>query len=459
MSVDTTKASGRCTPPWRRGQALLNDVSSSLARGGRRAWRRLCRDAPQGNSGGHAASIPVTTTSSERSRRSSSDASAEARAAGVDGGLHRPGIGFGKSVRHNLQLLAALARARRHRGPGARRHEPQGFHRSSRCRRVARRAGRGRPAALGPMTALEGSLASAVWAMACGAAMVRVHDVAATVQAARSVRRGTRHERALGGRDRPEELLLDHQGPSGGQRSARAAMRPTTARFAGTRSCCGCGPGLHEGGVAARLDAQPPCLRRAPPRMVAVSRCRPPPTPATCSPSCIPPCMAGCATVSACCFTKKSSATALWAWWPATCSGARSFPDGPRAITAMEQLLRRQMGTVGRMIVSVSKRSRRLGESYLSRLSGAMKSAGEVATTRRRRSRTLRARADSGRRSRRPASRRMSSAREDKMGSPRRTSQEPRRSRGNRDRRRAARPGRGSRPSRRPGATARPAPA
>jgi len=29
------------------------------------------------------------------------------------------------------------------------------------------------------------------------------------------------------------------------------------------------------------------------------------------------------------------------------------LPDGPRAITAMEQLLRRQMGTVGRMIVSV----------------------------------------------------------------------------------------------------------
>jgi len=42
---------------------------------------------------------------------------------------------------------------------------------------------------LGPMTRLEGSLASAVWAMACGAAVVRVHDVAATVQAARLFRR------------------------------------------------------------------------------------------------------------------------------------------------------------------------------------------------------------------------------------------------------------------------------
>jgi dihydropteroate synthase len=34
---------------------------------------------------------------------------------------------------------------------------------------------------------LEGSLALAVWAMAKGAAMVRVHDVRATVQAARLV--------------------------------------------------------------------------------------------------------------------------------------------------------------------------------------------------------------------------------------------------------------------------------
>jgi dihydropteroate synthase len=38
---------------------------------------------------------------------------------------------------------------------------------------------------LGSYDRLEGSLASAVWAMACGAAVVRVHDVAATVQAAR----------------------------------------------------------------------------------------------------------------------------------------------------------------------------------------------------------------------------------------------------------------------------------
>jgi dihydropteroate synthase len=41
--------------------------------------------------------------------------------------------------------------------------------------------------AAAPEDRLEGSLASAVWAMSQGVSMVRVHDVAATVQAARLV--------------------------------------------------------------------------------------------------------------------------------------------------------------------------------------------------------------------------------------------------------------------------------
>ena len=95
-----------------------------------------------------------------------------------------PGIGFGKSVRHNLELLAALPElvatgvpvlvgtSRKsflgHLGAGG---SPGG--------RV------GEVPALRADDRLEGSLASAVWAMACGAVIVRVHDVAATVQAAR----------------------------------------------------------------------------------------------------------------------------------------------------------------------------------------------------------------------------------------------------------------------------------
>jgi len=49
-----------------------------------------------------------------------------------------------------------------------------------------------------PEDRLEGSLATAVWAMTRGAAMVRVHDVAATVQAATLVGAAG----AFGGRDR-----------------------------------------------------------------------------------------------------------------------------------------------------------------------------------------------------------------------------------------------------------------
>ena len=38
--------------------------------------------------------------------------------------------------------------------------------------------------AVGPEDRLEGSIATATWALAAGAAMVRVHDVLPTVQAA-----------------------------------------------------------------------------------------------------------------------------------------------------------------------------------------------------------------------------------------------------------------------------------
>ena len=51
-----------------------------------------------------------------------------------------PGIGFGKTARHNLALLAATRRARRsRRGPRARRHVAQGVHRVRARWRVRRR--------------------------------------------------------------------------------------------------------------------------------------------------------------------------------------------------------------------------------------------------------------------------------------------------------------------------------
>jgi dihydropteroate synthase len=103
---------------------------------------------------------------------------AQARAAGVTEMWLDPGIGFGKTVEHNLELLAHLEVLGSSGWPVA--------------------VGVSRKRFLGILTGtvelptevhdrFEASLAIAVWAMAHGANMVRVHDVAATVHAARIV--------------------------------------------------------------------------------------------------------------------------------------------------------------------------------------------------------------------------------------------------------------------------------
>ena len=97
-----------------------------------------------------------------------------ARAAGVDEVWIDPGIGFGKTVDHNLSLL-------RHLGALV----DSGFPvvvGTSRKRFVQVLTG-----ATGPDDALEGSLTTAVAAIAAGARMVRVHDVRETVHAVRIV--------------------------------------------------------------------------------------------------------------------------------------------------------------------------------------------------------------------------------------------------------------------------------
>jgi dihydropteroate synthase len=102
----------------------------------------------------------------------------ERATAAVDGGVGEvwidPGIGFGKRAEHNLQLLRAL-----------RVLVDTGF---------PVLVGTSRKGFLGPLTGgagvedrLEASVATATWALWQGAAGVRVHDVMATVQAARIV--------------------------------------------------------------------------------------------------------------------------------------------------------------------------------------------------------------------------------------------------------------------------------
>ena len=93
-----------------------------------------------------------------------------------------PGIGFGKTAAHNLALLAGLARFRELDCPIL-----VGVSRKSFLGIVARDPDRADNDPLPATDRFEPSLAAAVWAMENGADMVRVHDVAATVQAARLI--------------------------------------------------------------------------------------------------------------------------------------------------------------------------------------------------------------------------------------------------------------------------------
>jgi dihydropteroate synthase len=84
-----------------------------------------------------------------------------------------PGIGFGKSLEHNLQLLRGLPFLAALSHPllvG-----------------VSRKTFIGKILNLGPEDRLEGSLAATVAAVLGGANIVRVHDVAATRKACRVV--------------------------------------------------------------------------------------------------------------------------------------------------------------------------------------------------------------------------------------------------------------------------------
>jgi dihydropteroate synthase len=84
-----------------------------------------------------------------------------------------PGIGFGKTLEHNLALLRNVARIREETGRPV-------LIGASRKRFIALVDERGQDAGSGR---LGGSVAAAVLAAQQGAGMVRVHDVAETVQA------------------------------------------------------------------------------------------------------------------------------------------------------------------------------------------------------------------------------------------------------------------------------------
>jgi dihydropteroate synthase len=189
VSVDTVKPAV-ATAAVAAGATLVNDVSGTL-------WQ-VAADHSVGWVAMHMQGTPATM---QRDPRYGdvvdevagwlSDKARTATAAGVPEVWVDPGIGFGKSAQHNLTLLAHLDHlVEVAAGVGA--DVLVGTSRKSFLGVYGAPPG-GAPVPVSDR--LEASLATATWAMALGAGMVRVHDVAPTSDAAILVGR-TRSEAA-----------------------------------------------------------------------------------------------------------------------------------------------------------------------------------------------------------------------------------------------------------------------
>jgi len=174
VSVDTVKPAV-AEAALDAGATLLNDVSASL-------WATAAA-ADAGWVAMHMQGTPRTMQRDPRYDDVVGEVAAflaERAAAASDAGVREvwidPGIGFGKTVAHNLALLRALPLL-----VGTGLPVLVGTSRKSFLGVIGARRGH-EPIALSDR--LPASLATAAWAMLAGVAMVRVHDVAATVQAA-----------------------------------------------------------------------------------------------------------------------------------------------------------------------------------------------------------------------------------------------------------------------------------
>jgi dihydropteroate synthase len=189
LSVDTVKPDVAAAAV-AAGATLINDISATLA--------DVAADTGAGWVAMHMRGEPRTMQDDPRYddvvtevRAFLLERAAEARRAGVAEVWIDPGIGFGKSIEHNLSLLAHLG-------------ELVDDAASAGCAGVAVGTSRKRflgllaaacgspagppPESLAPAPTedrLAGSLATAAGALVAGAGLVRVHDVAATVQLAR----------------------------------------------------------------------------------------------------------------------------------------------------------------------------------------------------------------------------------------------------------------------------------
>jgi dihydropteroate synthase len=177
VSVDTRKASV-ARAAVEAGATLVNDVSASL-------WG-VAAETGAGWVAMHMSGEPATMQDSPayddvvaEVREFLVERAEAAQRAGVEEVWIDPGFGFGKTADHNLALLRHLSALVATGFPVV--------------------VGTSRKSFLGKLTGsspdqpapvddrLEASVATAVWSMTHGAAMVRVHDVAPTVAAARLV--------------------------------------------------------------------------------------------------------------------------------------------------------------------------------------------------------------------------------------------------------------------------------
>jgi dihydropteroate synthase len=171
VSVDTRSAEV-AEAAIEAGATLVNDVSASLhevASAGKAGWVAM-----------HMQGSPETMQDAPRYRDVLEEVTAflrqraeTAEAAGVDEIWVDPGIGFGKTIDHNLELLRGIGSLCEMGWPVAVGTSRKGF-----LGRLTEWQGE----MPGADDRLEGSVATATWCVMRGAAMVRVHDVAETVE-------------------------------------------------------------------------------------------------------------------------------------------------------------------------------------------------------------------------------------------------------------------------------------
>jgi dihydropteroate synthase len=181
VSVDTVKAEV-ATAALAAGASMVNDISASLF--------EVAAGVGAGWVGMHMQGQPRTMQQSPRYgdvvaevRAFLLERAARARRAGVGEVWIDPGIGFGKTAAHNLSLLRHLGELVRAAADAGCAGVLVGTSRKGFLGALAADPGSGAPAPVADRS--EGSLATEAAALVAGVGMVRVHDVAATVQMAR----------------------------------------------------------------------------------------------------------------------------------------------------------------------------------------------------------------------------------------------------------------------------------